>query len=115
MQGGELLPGRNGGAISYRWKIVKQPDGAKGRFADPSDPKTTFTTDKAGAYEFKLTASNAGGSGACGEAEVLAPFAEGVAAGNRTAQRTRSLLSGRVLFDEHQPHNLPSLCLRRIR
>jgi hypothetical protein len=62
MQGGELSPGRNGGVTAYRWEIVKQPKGAKGGFANPSDPKTIFTTNKAGAYEFKLTVSNAGGS-----------------------------------------------------
>ncbi len=62
MQGGQLLSGRNGGATVYKWEIVKQPKGAKGKFADSSDPVTTFTTNKAGAYEFKLTASNAGGS-----------------------------------------------------
>jgi len=62
MQGGELELGRNGGATVYRWEIVKQPGGAKGQFADPCDPETTFTTDKAGAYEFRLTATGAGGN-----------------------------------------------------
>ncbi len=62
MQGGELRPGRNGGPSSYQWEVVKQPKGAKGKFGDTSDPGTTFTTDKTGAYEFKLTVSNAGGS-----------------------------------------------------
>ncbi len=43
-------------------RAVDRAKGAKSNFADPSDPETTFTTNKAGAYEFKLTASNAGGS-----------------------------------------------------
>jgi len=62
MQGRELLPGRNGGKTTYTWEVVKQPEGAKGTFADPTDPETTFATDKAGPYVFKLTARNDGGS-----------------------------------------------------
>ncbi|MHC4253583.1 MAG: LamG domain-containing protein, partial [Planctomycetota bacterium] len=62
MQGGVLFPGRNGGGTAYRWEVVKQPIGAKGTFADPSDPETTFTTNRAGPYEFRLSARNAAGS-----------------------------------------------------
>jgi hypothetical protein len=62
MQGGVLLPGRNGGGASYTWEVVEQPEGANGTFVDPTDPETTFTTNKAGPYEFRLTARNAAGS-----------------------------------------------------
>jgi len=73
MQGGLLLAGRNGGATTYKWEIAKQPKGARGKFADPNDPATSFTTDKTGAYEFKLTANNAGGSdSALAQAAVFA-------------------------------------------
>jgi len=62
MQGGLQLQGQGGGETDYKWALVKQPDGAKGIFADPSNPETTFTTNRAGAYHFMLTVSNSAGS-----------------------------------------------------
>ena len=61
MYGGLKFKNHNVGDVSYEWKLLSQPKGAKGRFTDPSDPMTTFKTNKAGDYKFKLTASNEAG------------------------------------------------------
>ncbi|MBL7077915.1 MAG: hypothetical protein ISS31_10630, partial [Kiritimatiellae bacterium] len=62
MAGGELRPGQNAGKTSYRWTVLSQPKGAKGKFTDSTNPKTVFSTHKAGSYRFKLEASNDAGT-----------------------------------------------------
>lgn len=61
MHGGLMFKNHNVGDVTYKWSLVSRPKGAKGRFTDPTDPMTTFTTNKAGDYKFKLTASNEAG------------------------------------------------------
>lgn len=61
MQGTELIKGNNAGETKFQWSIIQQPKGAKGKFADASDPKTIFSTNKIGDYKFKLTTSNEAG------------------------------------------------------
>ena len=61
MYGGQKFKAHNVGDVKYEWSLLSQPKGAKGKFANPTDPKTTFTTNKAGDYKFKLTASNEAG------------------------------------------------------
>ena len=62
MIGRELRPGQNAGTSIYQWTVLSQPNGAKSSFSNPLAPQTTFTTNKAGDYRFKLTVSNEAGS-----------------------------------------------------
>lgn len=47
--------------IQYLWELTRQPKGTRARFADPLDPETTFHTDSAGDYAFRLSAIGPGG------------------------------------------------------
>ncbi|MDD7984659.1 hypothetical protein PQO01_06815 [Lentisphaera marina] len=62
MQGREMHSSQNAGATHYKWELLNQPKGAKGRFANVHQADTTFSANKAGDYEFQLTVSNAAGS-----------------------------------------------------
>jgi len=66
MAGGEMYTdqekGSTAGKTVYLWEVVKKPAGAKPSFKDASDPLTTFSTDKAGAYKLRLKTSNYSGS-----------------------------------------------------
>lgn len=62
MQGREIQSGQNSNKTNYKWEVIKQPKGAKSHFVDSSHANTTFKTDTAGDYVFKLTLSNNAGS-----------------------------------------------------
>lgn len=62
LDGRAQFEGQNGGSVKYQWELVSKPKGASWRFEDAAAPAKRFGVDRAGAYQLRLTVSNAAGS-----------------------------------------------------
>ncbi len=64
---------RKGAQLTYAWRVVKAPKGAKPRLRNATSAKPTFVPDKPGVYQLALRATQTGGQPRAKAADLVVP------------------------------------------